>query len=201
MEDAKESANPPIGDQEYLSRISQQLSTYIATLTSRLREEWKERELIRSEVDIDRSIGPFKAKDSQSYREMLRATTAGMDVHLIIFDSIRDWYILSNLRHNNIVPWYGMVNINNVMYAVIQRLTVTLESFIKEKFSEQRPEDLKLKLLIITQIGYGIAFMHMKGISLNNITPWSIFIDENANNRPVIYDLDLAVRSDRASAP
>ncbi|CAG9314876.1 unnamed protein product [Blepharisma stoltei] len=201
MENAGAITNPPIGDQEYLSRISQQFSAYLTRVTSRLREEWKERELIRSEVNINTEIQPFQAKTNQRYREMRSATMAGMDIHLIVFDSIRDWYILSNLRHNNIVPWYGMVKIDKIMYAAIQRLTVTLESFINSKFSKQRPEDLPLKLRIITQIGYGIAFMHMKNIGLNNITPWSIFIDENANNRPVIYDLDLALRADITPAP
>lgn len=118
-------------------------------------------------------LEPFKAKQDDNYQYLYAAKYNGTEclLKLIIPNCkikrvISQAYFHARLNgHENIIKCFGYTKIDNAYYLVLERVTATLDAYLSKNLS------LKEKLEIIIGIGKGLAFMQMKNIVFNNISP------------------------------
>lgn len=178
----------------YQTHIGKSISLYLIKLIRDSRKPLAKHFRIRNDLDIVDSGVTFKARNSDKYQELKLVTI--LDDTLVFKKPLSNQnkyyglpyeaFIHSKLQHQNIIRCYGYTKTSNSKSLIFQHLSTLLETFICNNAI-----DLKSRLKIVTELGQGLYFMHLKSVVSMNISPWSIFID--SNHHPIIADLENAV--------
>ncbi|CAG9328383.1 unnamed protein product [Blepharisma stoltei] len=94
-------------------------------------------------------------------------------------------YYRSRLRYSSIAKCIGYVKWEKSKFIIIQYFSKTLDQFLSENLS------ICDKITLIISLTKGLLFLHMKNCVNMNITPWSIFVDEDRN--AYFFDLECVM--------
>lgn len=84
----------------------------------------------------------------------------------------------------------------NYSYFIFEyREGVTLEEFINILIKNNKTLSYEEIMILITNIGNALQFIHKNGVIHRDLKPDNIFIDFTRNNIPLLFDFDISCRS------